>query len=76
MNKNVNVPEKVQNFIAVSESLNLKGEKLAKAFHKSFPEAYYDRPPKIREAQSKGIWIDPGTKLGLIVKNNNDCELF
>lgn len=70
------IPEKVENFFKVAESLKLKGDRLKKAYVETFPQAYYTRPSKHLEQDNKGVWFDPETKLSLLVGKDDSYKLW
>ncbi len=70
------IPEKVENFFKVAESLRLKGSKLRKAYLESFPKAYYTRPEDHLKEEAKGVWFDPETKLSLLEGKDGSFKLW
>ena len=77
MNQPTAIPEKVRNFVEAAEHLRLKSEKLRKHFMKNFPNSHYRRVPKIRQDMDfVGMWEDPDTRLGLLIRKNGQHELF
>jgi hypothetical protein len=70
------IPEKVENFFKIAESLRLKGAKLKKAYVESFPQAYYTRPAEHLRGSNKGVWFDPETKLSLLEGKDGSYKLW